>query len=91
MAKMIQKVTVMEDDHDDKRSEVSDMEETGTRSESGNSCEENENIYFAKAESRTVQNLKLVVLSILLCVTIAVCFAVYHITSKGQHAEFEGR
>ena len=94
MSKMIPQETAM-NHHTGYRFEVSDMEDdrtgTATRSESGNSFEESENNYCAKAESRTVQNLKLLVLSILLCVTIAVCFEVYYVTSEGQQAAFELR
>jgi hypothetical protein len=92
--KMTRKQSVMED-KDDKTSEVPEIEtesdETGSRGDSGNGSEDGEHNYFGKAESRKVYTLKLVVLLILLCVTIAVCFAVYHITSTGQQAEFEGR
>lgn len=46
--------------------------------------------YFATKESVNVHRLKVMVILILMCVTVAVCLSVYYITSKGQQSEFEG-
>jgi t-SNARE complex subunit (syntaxin) len=87
----IEEIDGMSTDEEDNVSQIDDtMSGTdSTRRSRGSSTDDQEN-YFANAESRKVRNLKILVLTILLCVTIAVCLAVYLITSKGQEAEFEG-
>lgn len=47
--------------------------------------------YFARSESTSVRNLKILVMFVLLFVAMAVCGAVYTLTDRGQQDEFEAR
>ena len=72
-----------------------DLSSTGgqsstNRSYSNTSTGEDDHSAFAKNESRRVRNSKILVLSILFLVALAVCLAVYFITSNGEQAEFNG-
>jgi t-SNARE complex subunit (syntaxin) len=87
----IEEIDGMSTDEEDNVSQIDDtMSGTDSTGRSRGSSTDDQENYFANAESRKVRNLKILVLTILLCVTIAVCLAVYLITSKGQEAEFEG-
>jgi hypothetical protein len=60
------------------------------RSYSNTSTGDDDHSAFAKNESRRVRNSKILVLTILFLVALAVCLAVYFITSNGEDAEFNG-
>lgn len=90
-----------EDDHkshvsiSDSESGCRDPVSTGgqsstNRSYSNTSTADEDHSAFAKNESRRVRNSKILVLTILFLVALAVCIAVYFITSTGEEAEFYG-
>jgi hypothetical protein len=64
--------------------------QSSTNRSEGHGSIEDDHSAFAKKENLRVRNSKILVLTILFLVALAVCLAVYFITSNGEQAEFYG-
>ena len=62
---------------------------TSRSDKSGGSGDRQEDVYFAKRENSRVWRLKIIVFGILGAVALAVCLAVFFVTSNGQEDEME--
>ena len=81
------KIVDHDDDYDD------DLFSSTNTSSAGNSTtsdeKEQQQQYFAKNVSDQLYRFKYTLVLILVCVTSAICLAVYYITSRGEQSEFE--
>ena len=84
------KTKIVETDDDDYDDDLFSSTNTSSAGNSTTSDEkEQQQQYFAKNVSDQLYRFKYTLVLILVCVTSAICLAVYYITSRGEQSEFE--